>query len=573
MNPHEGSKSGVRGQIYSGKLGAMIETEVPLVVEDLIAVFLFTPLPKCLKGNRKHLSWSSCCQFRDEEHIVGRGDEDQGTDNEICTITSEGVASCHKTEETFTLDEALEAVGFGKFQWKISLVTGLSWVADAMEMMILSILSPQLHCEWSLPSYQVALITSVVFIGMGISSSVWGNMSDKHGRKVGLTVCMCWTLYYSLLSAFAPVYGWILVLRGLVGFGIGGAPQSVTMYSEFLPSKARGICIMLIAAFWALGAVFEVLLALWVMPTLGWRWLLALSATPMAVFVCLCFWLPESPRFDILMGKPEKAMATLIRIAKDNGKTIPRGKLMGCKWQNERGRIKDLFTRQYCRTTLLLWFIWFANAFSYYGVILLTTELFQSGDSCGVTQGAKTDPSCSLECKFLTSADYKDLLWTTLAEFPGLLILVLAIDRLGRKKSMALCFFMFSICILPLYACIGRIALTISIFIGRAFISGGYQVAFVYTPEVFPTETRALGMGTSSGMARLGALITPFVAQVLLKTSVYLTLSLYCCCSLLAGVVALLLPIETLGKNLQESDQEAGQQPSDTEPNGSGNSL
>lgn len=95
--------------------------------------------------------------------------------------------------ETFTVDDALEAIGFGRFQWKMSLLTGLSWVrilrhtgdisrfcsmycvsrgslvlwvqiGDAMEMMILSILGPQLHCEWMLPSYKVALITSVKFI-------------------------------------------------------------------------------------------------------------------------------------------------------------------------------------------------------------------------------------------------------------------------------------------------------------------------------------------------------------------------------------------------------------------------
>lgn len=34
------------------------------------------------------------------------------------------------------------------------------------------------------------------------------------------------------------------------------------------------------------------------------------------------------------------------------------------------------------------------------------------------------------------------------------------------------------------------------------------------TVQVYPTATRALGLGTSSGMARVGALITPFVAQV-----------------------------------------------------------
>uniref|UniRef100_A0A3Q1F5V5 Synaptic vesicle 2-related protein-like n=1 Tax=Acanthochromis polyacanthus TaxID=80966 RepID=A0A3Q1F5V5_9TELE len=350
-------------------------------------------------------------------------------------------------------------------------------------MMILSILGPQLH-----------------FVGMGISSPLWGNVSDKYGRRFqGLTISMCWTLFYGLMSAFSPVYGWLLVLRGLVGFGIGGAPQRVTLYSEFLPAKSRGICIMLIAAFWAIGAVFEVLLALWVMPTLGWRWLLGLSTIPMAIFVSFCFWLPESPRFDVLTGRGEKALETLRRVAKENGKTMPQGRLIAYQ-QNDRGRIKDLFAGEHWRTTLPLWFIRFAYAFSYYGIVLLTTELFQAGDSC-----------VNLECKYLTSADYKDLLWTTLAEFP-LLVILLAVDHIGRKRSMALCFFLFSLCILPLFACI-EIALTILIFVARAFISGGYQVVFVYTPEVFPTENRALAMGTSSAMARVGALITPFVAQ------------------------------------------------------------
>ncbi|XP_034090093.1 synaptic vesicle 2-related protein-like isoform X1 [Gymnodraco acuticeps] len=524
------------------------------------------------KDNVTYKWWTNHeVRFRSGVNLVGHSDEDQGIDNEICTIASAGVDSegrqsatvsgLDQHEETFTVDEALEAIGFGKFQWKMSVVTGLSWVADAMEMMILSILAPQLHCEWKLPGYQVALITSVVFAGMGVGSPLWGNVSDTYGRKTGLTMSICWALTYGVLSSFAPVYGWLLFLRGLVGFGIGGVPQAVTLYSEFLPVKSRGTYVMLIAAFWAIGSVFEVLLALLIMPTLGWRWLLFFSSLPMAVFLCFCHWLPESPRFHLLTGKTGKAMETLARIAKDNGKPMPKGKLVGNQ-QNERGRIKDLFTPQYRKTTLLLWFIWFANAFSYFGIVLLTTELFQAGPLCTAIQGAKIEPSCSLECKYLTSSDYKDLLWTTLAEFPGILLILLAIDRIGRKKSLALCFFMFSLCILPLFACIGRLSVTICIFIARAFISGGFQVAFVYTPEVYPTETRALAMGTSSAVSRVGALITPFVAQVMLRQSVRATLSFYLIFCLLGGVASLLLPIETLGRVLQESclDQEAGQQ-------------
>jgi hypothetical protein len=39
--------------------------------------------------------------------------------------------------------------------------------------------------------------------------------------------------------------------------------------------------------FWALGACFEVLLALLIMPTLGWHWLLALSTIPLLAFALI----------------------------------------------------------------------------------------------------------------------------------------------------------------------------------------------------------------------------------------------------------------------------------------------
>uniref|UniRef100_A0A8D1AX11 Major facilitator superfamily (MFS) profile domain-containing protein n=1 Tax=Sus scrofa TaxID=9823 RepID=A0A8D1AX11_PIG len=285
------------------------------------------------------------------------------------------------TDDTFMVEDAVEAIGFGKFQWKLSVLTGLAWMADAMEMMILSILAPQLHCEWRLPSWQVALLTSVVFVGMMSSSTLWGNISDQYGRKTGLKISVLWTLYYGILSAFAPVYSWILVLRGLVGFGIGGVPQSVTLYAEFLPMKARAKCILLIEVFWAIGTVFEVILAVFVMPSLGWRWLLLLSAVPLLLFAVLCFWLPESARYDVLSGNQEKAIATLKRIATENGAPMPLGKLIISR-QEDRGKMRDLFTPHFRWTTLLLWFIWFSNAFSYYGLVLLTTELFQAGDVC-----------------------------------------------------------------------------------------------------------------------------------------------------------------------------------------------
>jgi MFS family permease len=44
-----------------------------------------------------------------------------------------------------------------------------------------------------------------------------------------------------------------------------------------------------------------------VMPTLGWRWLLALSSIPSLFFLLVCAWLPESPRYMAAGGHSDQA--------------------------------------------------------------------------------------------------------------------------------------------------------------------------------------------------------------------------------------------------------------------------
>lgn len=57
-------------------------------------------------------------------------------------------------------------------------------MADAMEMLILSILSPALSCEWGISLFQQAAITTCVFAGMAFSSLIWGKICDNYGRRL-----------------------------------------------------------------------------------------------------------------------------------------------------------------------------------------------------------------------------------------------------------------------------------------------------------------------------------------------------------------------------------------------------
>lgn len=93
--------------------------------------------------------------------------------------------------DTYTVTQAVNALGFGWFQVKLSLCVGLCWMADSMEMTILSVLGPALHCDWGISRYQQALTTTIVFLGMMLSSTFWGQLSDRYGRKPVITDFIC----------------------------------------------------------------------------------------------------------------------------------------------------------------------------------------------------------------------------------------------------------------------------------------------------------------------------------------------------------------------------------------------
>ncbi len=161
----------------------------------------------------------------------------------------------------------------------------------------------------------------------------------------------------------------------------------------------------------------------------------------------------------------------------------------------------------------------------------------------------------SCEENQLGTGDYVKILWASAAELPGLLVTAVIIELLGRKWTMAIEFLLCMIGFLLLLICVSDTLLTFFLFLVRVFASGVFQAIYVYTPEVYPTNTRAIGMGICTSSARVGAIMTPYVAQVLLHVNDYATLSLYAGSCLVLAILALLLPIETRGRALQDMGQ------------------
>lgn len=446
-------------------------------------------------------------------------------------------------DKTYTVEEAVEAIGFGKFQLLVYFVGGIITAADALEMMLLSVLSPVLRCEWFLSEWQVALITTVVFLGMGISSPFIGLLGDKYGRKGALLIVTLCIGYFGFLATFSPSYGWMLLLRGLVGCGMGGSTQGSSLLAEYLPSKYRAKLMLTGQVFWATGVTVEILLASVVIPTLGWRWLMVFSSLPVLVAATLLTCIPESTRYLVAAGRIGEATQILNRGAKLNNSSLPEGCLVqASSCQQQLGRPLDLFSREYLRSTLQLWLLWFGTAFAYYGMVLVSSQV--------LTVSSAKVHVC--KCAFLTRDDYKTMIFSTLGEFTCIPLNLIMVDTVGRKWTGSVNLFLTGLFFCLMQLDVSRGLLTFFMFAVRGFSAATFSWVYLYSVEVYPTSIRTFGMGTASMWARVGAMVTPFIAQVLMARSVSTALWCYTAVCVLCSITALCLPIETRGRALPQ---------------------
>nr|CAN64534.1 hypothetical protein VITISV_042940 [Vitis vinifera] len=443
----------------------------------------------------------------------------------------------------YTVDDALVAMGFGNFQILVLAYAGMGWISEAMEMMLLSFVGPAVQSAWGLSSHEESLITSVVFAGMLVGAYSWGIVSDNHGRRKGFLITAVVTSAAGFLSAFAPNYISLIILRCLVGLGLGGGPVLSSWFLEFIPAPNRGTWMVIFSGFWTVGTILEASLAWCVMPTLGWRWLLALSALPSLLLLIFYRVTPESPRYLCLKGRTTEALKDMKLLSPEADSGSSHKDI-----DSNMGGISSLFmllSPKLLRSTLLLWMVFFGNAFSYYGLVLLTSELNNGQNKCGVAE---------LQSEKTQDINYKDVFITSFAEFPGLLLSAATVDILGRKLSMSAMFFLCCIFLLPLVFHQPQGLTTALLFGARICITVTFTVVYIYAPEIYPTSVRTTGVGVASSVGRIGGMLCPLVAVGLVHgCHQAAAVILFEIVIFISGICVILFPFETKGRELKDT--------------------
>jgi putative MFS transporter len=399
--------------------------------------------------------------------------------------------------------------------------------------------------EWSLSPAQKSLLATAIFIGMLAGALFWGRLSDRIGRKAGFLATVGIDSLFGLLSAFAPSFGILLVLRTLTGFGVGGTlPVDYGMFAEYLPSKDRGRRLVLLESFWALGTLVAAGVSWLVVPTLGWRWLFVISALPGLVLYLIRRYVPESPRFLLAQGKRTQAWEVLRHVARENGMEPSRLEVLeredsqaqpvAAQPAQPPSVVRSLFEPRFARTTILLWLIWFLISLGYYGAFTWLPSWFR-------TKG------------FSLLAVYPNTFVMALAQLPGYFSAAWLVEKLGRRWTLAI-----YLCASGVFAWLFALAQSPAAVLATAvwlsfFALGAWGALYAYTPEAYPTSLRTTGMGAASGWTRIAGAIAPSIGAAVTGNSLALPLAIFALAYILAAGSSLLLPYETRGLSLEDA--------------------
>ena len=433
-----------------------------------------------------------------------------------------------------TLDSALDRAGTGPFQRRLLGLFGLVWAADAMQVLAVGITAPSVAASFGITVPEALQAGTAFFLGMFIGAAAFGALADRIGRRQVLIVTVALDAVVGLAAAFAPSFMWLIVLRFLTGAAVGGTlPVDYAMMAEFLPANRRGRWLVMLEGFWAVGTVAVALVA-WAATSWGaaepWRWILGAAALPALVGVGLRLWLPESPFYLLRQGRGAEATAVLDRVLATNGQA-PVGATLA-PLPASRITAAGLFSGDLQRRTLLILAAWFLVSLAYYGIFTWLPGRL-AGQGLGFVRG------------------YGFLVLIALAQLPGYALAAYGVERWGRRPTL------IGFLLLSAVACFAFVVATdgtliaCSLLLMSFALLGTWGALYAFTPELYPTQARASGMGLAGAAARLGGLLAPSALAPIIAVSFTSAIGMFAVLMLIAAVAVAAIGVETRQTALQ----------------------
>jgi putative MFS transporter len=435
-------------------------------------------------------------------------------------------------------------------QWKIIATANLGDMLDFFDFFLIGYVLAFILKDWHLTYGQSAVILLSSGLGAVPGAFFWGWMADRIGRrKVFIATALNVAFATGIMALTPDAGGWIFLsfFRFFVGFGNAGLfAVDLPLVQEFVPSSKRGwvsgLVTTLLPAGNLLGAVSGAFLA----PIIGWRGLFVVGLLPVVLVLMVRFWVPESPRWLLRMGRYQEARQSLAWALQVDPKEI---ELPTTIPKMEQTRWRELF--KYPRSVATACLTGLSQTGGI-GLLLWLVTLFV------------------LVLKITPAEASKLMIWVSLVGISGRFVAAWMSDAIGRRRSGMV----IGVCAALTLAMAGYLhdvyIGTASVFfllvlVNRFFGDGSYAVIGPYMAEVWPARLRASGMGLGYGVGNLGKIIGPLGLALIAGASDYIspkaTLGALGPAFLFlafwyaqAAVAFWLLGFETKGRSIEEID-------------------
>jgi MFS transporter, putative metabolite:H+ symporter len=397
-------------------------------------------------------------------------------------------------------------------QWRIILTANLGDMLDFFDFFLIGYVLAFILKEWHITYGQSALIFVSAGFGAVPGAFFWGWMGDRIGRRTvfmltALNVSIATGIMYFTPDQNALIPGWIFLafFRFFVGFGNAGMiAVDIPLVQEFVPTYKRGwvsgLTTVLLPAGNVLGAVSGAFLA----PLIGWRGLFLVGLAPALLVLMIRYWVPESPRFLMRMGRFEEARKSLAWALQCDPREI---ELPTTAPDEEKTRWRELF--RYPRSMVAACAIALSQTGGV-GILMWITVLFV------------------MVLKITPVEASKLMIWVGLLGIVGRLVASWMSDVFGRRYSgfligmggaitMALAGYWYDVYI-------GTVSVFFLLIMAQRFFGdASYAIIGPYIAEVWPNRLRASGMGFSYGIGNLGKIIGPLGLALIVGSSDYVS--------------------------------------------------
>lgn len=403
---------------------------------------------------------------------------------------------------TVNLKSVVDERPMALFQWLAVGICIVLNMIDGFDVLVMAFTASSVSAEWGLNGAQIGLLLSAGLFGMAAGSLFIAPWADRFGRRPLILFCLLLSGVGMLLSALSQTPVQLALLRGLTGLGIGGIlASSNVIASEYANKRWRGLAVSLQSTGYALGATLGGLLSVWLLTHFGWRSVFIFGGVvTLAVIPLVVLYLPESLDF-LIARRPANALTRINRLAARLGQpALHELPVAMTAPTSGRGRLAQLLSPASQRTTLLIWLLFFLVMFGFYFVMSWTPKLLvaaglsaQQGISGGVLLSVGGIFGAALIGGMASRWRLTRVLSLFMLVTAGLLVLFV-----GSASSVSM-------------------ALGLGLLIGL-FSNGCVAGLYALSPIVYDASVRATGVGWGIGIGRIGAILSPTVAGLLLDS-------------------------------------------------------